>query len=76
MNTWIIERFRRRIVRSEPPPYRTRAGLFGSAITLALLLMLALAGNRLGLSLIWALIIGVPAGLLVALILPIRIKRS
>jgi hypothetical protein len=76
MYTWMIERFRRRSVRSEPPPYRKRAGLFVSAVTLTLLFMLVLAGNRLGLSFIWALLIGIPIGLLIAVILPIRIQRS
>lgn len=76
MNTWIIQRFRRRIVRREPPPYRTRARLFVPGIGLGLLLVLVLAGNGLGLALIWALVIGIPAGLLVALVLPIRIRGS
>jgi hypothetical protein len=71
----ITDRFRRRMVRGKPPPYPKRAALFVTALSLAMLVSLVVAGNEIGVALIWALLIGVPAGLLVALVLPIRIRR-
>jgi hypothetical protein len=75
MSSRINERFRRRIVRSEPPPYRKRAVLFVSSITLGLLLCLLVAGNGLGAALVGAVTIGVPTSLIIAWILPIQIRQ-
>jgi hypothetical protein len=75
MSSRIAERFRRRVVRSEPPPYRKRAGLFVSTMTLGLLLCLLVAGNGFTAALVGAVAIGLPAGLIIGWILPIRIRQ-
>ena len=75
MSSRITERFRRRIMRSEPPPYHKRAVVFVSTLALGLFLLLLMAGNSLAAALVGAVAIGVPAGLTIAWILPIRIRQ-
>jgi hypothetical protein len=65
----------RRVTRSEPPPYRVRAGVFSLACFVATLVVVLLADNGVGLSLGYAVVVGVVLGLVMAWVLPIRVRR-
>jgi hypothetical protein len=75
MEPRVITRFRRRVARGTPPPYWKRAVLFVSALTLGFVLAFLASGSGFAGALLGALILGLPAGLILALVLPIRIRR-
>jgi hypothetical protein len=71
----IREYYRTRVTRTEPPPYWQRAVVFTIGIFAAALATLLLSGNPLGESLLMALVAGLVLGLLIARVLPIRLRE-
>ena len=62
--------------RPEPPAFWLRAGVFAIGIFVAALVMGLLTGSDFAESLLIALVIGLPLGLLLARILPIRFRQG
>jgi hypothetical protein len=71
----IRDYYHARITRAEPPPFWKRGLVLVLAVFTATLAVLLLSGNPLGESLLIALVAGLVLGLLMARILPIRLRE-